>query len=98
MTESTPFNFISEFSLKYSDEQVKTSNVLRVFDNVFYVVVEMINKVRPERVRFDAANEQLGRIYTRLTKSKSFAKKLESIGYKVKSFYEHGEVEISKIT
>lgn len=88
-------NAYDEFA-RYSTDRVKTDNALRVFGSIFYVVLELIKHASPSYIRFDPADPQLGRVYSRLAKSNVFIKKLKSLGYESPVIEADGEIVIKK--
>lgn len=57
-------------------------NALRVFGNVFYVIIDLVKKAKGTIVKFDAADAKLGKVYDRMVKNKPFLDALEKQGWR----------------
>ena len=69
-------------NITFSDKIVKSvySNGLKVFNQVFYVLLEMLSKDNRD-VYFQSANEDLEHFYNKLLGNKFFNRRLNTIGY-----------------
>lgn len=65
----------------FSDGRKETSGALRVFNNVFYVLLEGLKKYKVNTITFNSANKALGKVYSFMVKNKFFLQKLEEIGF-----------------
>jgi penicillin V acylase-like amidase (Ntn superfamily) len=75
----------SENPADYTDSKKNvSSNALKVFGNVFYVLLEMIKKGNYSEIKFNSADAALGRVYDMMVKNKFFLKELEKTGYFLK--------------
>lgn len=57
------------------------TNALRVFGNIFYVLIRIIKKSKSNIVKFDAADIKLGKVYDKMVKNKPFLNALEKEGW-----------------
>lgn len=77
----------NEFSLNltsYTINRQLTSSALKVFNKVFFVIIEMLAKPELKEINtiyFDAANPALGKVYDRLQQNKFFLSHLEDAGF-----------------
>lgn len=59
----------------YNTDRRDTRSALKIFNRVFYVLLEMFDKIRDNTmtvIKFDSAHPALGRVYDRMVKNKWF--------------------------
>lgn len=66
--------------VKFSDDRIITKSALSVFNKVFYVLVELLQKQK-RNVFFRSANGKLEGIYNAMLKNKYFNDELNKLGY-----------------
>jgi len=74
-------NKISLNPQDYSVSRKDTLNALVVFNKVFYIVLKIAEKYKPQSIVFDAANPALGSVYDIMVKNKSFNQELNNVGF-----------------
>jgi len=70
--------------MDYSDDRRSTRSALQVFNHVFYVLLEMFDKIKVNTmtvITFEGANPALGKVYDRLVKNKWFLASMEEKGF-----------------
>lgn len=65
----------------YDDSKFITSNPIRVFGKVFYVLSQLIKETNINTIRFDAANFALGKMYDKLIRNKFFIQSLNKLDF-----------------
>lgn len=67
-------------SMTFSDDKVLTRSALKVFNKIFYVLLEVL-KHEDINLFFSAANKDLDNFYSKLVKNKFFNERLNTVGY-----------------
>lgn len=65
----------------FTDDRRNIGAGLRVINNVIYIIFEFIKQYKPNTIKFDASNQALGNVYSKITKNTHFNKKLKELGY-----------------
>lgn len=81
----------------YNDSKFITTNPVRVFSKVFYVILKLIRYTNTSKVKFDSANIALGKVYDKLVKNKYFLKTLEDEGFEYSGMI-YGKYEFEKVS
>lgn len=65
----------------YSDDRTDSHVALRVFNSIFYVLLEMLDDKNVKDIVFNPADEKLGKFYDKMVHNKSFVKLLNDNGF-----------------
>lgn len=84
VTDSWEGDLEGEMEKIVSGAQNLGANALRVFGNVFFVLIKLVEKAKAAVVKFDAADSKLGKVYDRMVENKPFLKALEKEGWEFK--------------
>jgi hypothetical protein len=76
--DSSVLDFIEVLSDK---KKSNGSPGLKIFNSVFYVLLEIIKKFDLNKIYFNASNKDLGNAYERMVKNEYFLQELEHIGF-----------------
>lgn len=57
------------------------ASAIKVFGNIFYVLIKLIEKSNGKVVKFDAADMKLGKVYDRMVKNKPFLNTIKKEGW-----------------
>ena len=74
----------NEFSLKFHFNRKPIPNVMSVFNNVFYIITEAIQKFEPDEILFDGNDLALREFYSKILLNKSLQKEFYKIGFEYK--------------
>ena len=87
------FGISKEYSVNiedYTDDSESFSknknNGYKIFNIVFYILIELINDFKLKEYWFEPSNEKLKKIYEKMTKNTKFQKQLDDLGYEIKPF------------
>lgn len=76
----------NDLILRYGFSRKPVSNVLMVFNQVFYVMLKTIDHFKPIEIWFQASDDVLELTYNRLVANKSFLKSLHDHGLEYTGF------------
>jgi len=66
----------------YTEDRLNLNKALRIFNNIFYVLLKMLENKSIEEVYFEPADPKLGIFYTKMVDNKSFVDTLKLAGFK----------------
>jgi hypothetical protein len=64
-----------------TDERQNSKSYTSVFNEVFYVLLEMLDALKITEVQFEGADKRLDKMYSFLVQNKNFLRYLEEAGY-----------------
>jgi len=67
--------------ISFTDERITSKSALKVFNKIFYVLIDIIVLLDKKLIYFSSANESLFSLYSAMTKNKYFNAELNKIGY-----------------
>lgn len=85
-TGSVSFGVSDEYSLdpsNYSDDRKQTSNAIRVFGKVMFIVFQIASQKKIKEISFEAASPALGTVYQRMVTNRFFLKSVQDVGYEL---------------
>ena len=68
-------------SMYFSTERIGINTAARIFSYVFYVILQVVKKLKYKEIYFSGADKKLGLMYDKLVQNKFFIKAVEKEGW-----------------